>query len=136
VKTANHHDSHDLVSTLQDAVRDLSINKHMHATVEHAEGLGPSHCYYLRSVRPKLDVDHTFECQLMGHVLVQSPDWHTMYKQEGFGNGKVSKTGALHKALADVYAAQNSVVNLHMWVCLCRFFRPFWMGCGGCCYCC
>ena len=73
------------------------------------------HCYYLRApVSTVAHVDHTFECQLMGHALVQSSSWHGLYKAEGFIDKKISKQGVLRKSLDDVYAVQNSLVNLHL----------------------
>jgi hypothetical protein len=50
----------------------------------------------------------------MGHALAQSAEWYTMYRQEGFIDGKISRTGGLQKALSEVYAVQNSLANLHL----------------------
>eukprot|EP00035_Acanthoeca_spectabilis_P036546 m.40231 g.40231 ORF g.40231 m.40231 type:complete len:339 (+) comp8052_c0_seq1:64-1080(+) len=114
VAASHHNSAKDLVRTLQDEVRDKNINHNMAVEVAKADAAGPSHCYYLRSRRPALDVDHTFECQLMGHALVQTESWHPLFKQEGFIDKKVSRLGLLGKALEDVHDVQNHVHNLHM----------------------
>lgn len=95
-------------------LQDKNINHNMAEEVAKADAAGPSHCYYLRSRRPALDVDHTFECQLMGHALVQTESWHPLFKGEGFIDKKVSRLGVLGKALEDVHDVQNHVDNLHM----------------------
>ena len=105
-------DAKELASCLGHAVRDAQISRTMRTAVitqDAAEG----QCYYLRSAaaQGRPDVDHTFECQLMGHALVQSAEWHRLYKQEGFIKQKVSKLGVLGKALADVFAVQNSLAG-------------------------
>lgn len=112
---AGHATLPDLVSTLGEAVRDLKISQHMRETVAAVDSAGgASHCYYLRQRRDDTDVDHTFECQLMGHALAQTEAWHYLYKQEGFLDGKISRTGQLHKAVAEVYGVQNNKLNLHL----------------------
>ena len=67
----------------------------------------------MRPAHHDRDVDHTFECQLMGHAVVQSGAWDYMIKQEGFGSGKI-EGAALKTSLKEVYDIQNSMENLHM----------------------
>ena len=107
-------DGKHLQSALGRAVRGSNLNKYMQAHVEAADKLGPGHCYYTRSRTRATHVDHTFECQLMGHALVQCKAWHRLIGAEGFLDGEVSKRGALDTALADVRDVQNGLVNLHM----------------------
>lgn len=117
VTAAQHNSARELVQTLMDAVRDkkIRVNKGDEVVKRDQQGtLSSSHCYYLRSKRPSVEVDHTFECQLMGHALVQTEAWYNLYKQEGFIDRKISRTGGLRQALDDVYHIQNSILNLHM----------------------
>lgn len=82
----------DTLSTVvKVAIRDAGVSRRK-GEVEAADNLAGGHCYYLRSAR-KCHVDHTFECQLMGHALVQTPSWHGLYAQEGFIDGKISTAG-------------------------------------------
>lgn len=114
-----------LASVLRTAVRDATISSRR-AEISRRDDGGSTQavesemadtsgcCYYLRSRTANLHVDHTFECQLMGHALVQSPTWHALFKSESFIGDKVDRAGVLRKALDNVHAVQNDLENLRM----------------------
>ena len=101
---------YQLRRTLGDAVRDRNVRR-LRSDIVDRDG---EHCYYLRSRRPRTDVDHAFECQAMGHSLTQCESWHRFYREEAFIDGKVSRHGALRKLCDSVASVQNSLENLHL----------------------
>ena len=107
---------------LDECLRDRSVRKRAMPQLLETYGEG---CYYLRHTAArtaslnsssaktlKIDVDHTFECQLMAHAVVQCPDYaeilrqydtttrHNLISQQGF---------VVQGALRPVYDIQNNI---------------------------
>lgn len=97
--------------SLGDAIRDKNVRRRRG---DLAARDGGANCYYLRERRPRLDVDHAFECQAMGHALTQCESWHRHYREEAFIDGKVSRHGGLRKLCDSVASVQNALGNLYL----------------------
>lgn len=82
----------DVASAVKEAIRDVTVGR-LRAKVEAADKVDSGHCYYLRSAARKCHVDHTFECQLMGHAVVQTAAWHKLLAADSFLDGKIGSTG-------------------------------------------
>jgi hypothetical protein len=101
----------EVAAILDKAVR-RPVTK-MADSVAKKDSYSPAHCYYLRSPpRETLAVDHTFECQLMGHAIVQTDSWRALCKQDGFIGDQVGVV--LKKSLDEVAEVQNQLANLHL----------------------
>ena len=109
-------------SFLDECLRDRAVRRRAMPQLLETYGEG---CYYLRHTAAraaalnssatkslKIDVDHTFECQLMAHAVVQCPDYaeilrqydtttrHNLISQQGF---------VVQGALRPVYDIQNNI---------------------------
>jgi hypothetical protein len=88
-------------------------------TLINLEGKYGPVCYYLRdtdvelkSRQTSLQVDHTFECQLIAHAVVQCPDYTEILRQYDYTtkNNLLSQQGfVVQGALKPVYDVQNNI---------------------------
>ena len=105
-------------------LRDDNVSKRKETIAKNDNSL-VSHDYFLRERTPKslaaLEVDHTLECQLISHCIMQTKELHPLLKQINILNKKKDQTEVVKAFLNPIYDIQNGAnqspagtFNLHL----------------------
>ena len=105
-------------------LRDDNVSKRK-VTIAKNDNSLVSHDYFLRERTPKsaaaLEVDHTLECQLISHCIMQTKELHPLLKQINILNKKKDQTEVVKAFLNPIYDIHNGAnqsfagtFNLHL----------------------
>lgn len=120
VRLVDHNSQQMLRTALDECLRERALRKRTLPILKEHYGEG---CYYLRHTEARasslaaehyfdVQVDHTFECQLIAHAVVQCPDYTEILRQydHQVKNNLLTKQGfVVQGALKPVYDIQNNI---------------------------
>ena len=119
IQGAGHLDAHDVQSLLRELVRDRTISRPAHWPPEkvknavEAQGERP---YYLEELHPSAvgnakghvtEVDHVIECQLVGHAILQTQEFHKVLKDLNMGGSPRSMH--INRTSEQPFVVQNAL---------------------------
>ena len=122
VRLVGKESQQQIRSSLHECLRDRAVRKRTLPLLQ--EKYGDS-CYYLRHTEARAvalisqqedslsaEVDHTFECQLIAHAVVQCPDYAQILRQYDLTtrNDLITQQGfVVQSALRPIYSVQNNI---------------------------
>jgi hypothetical protein len=114
---AGRKNDSDLVrNQLKSVIRDANISKYM-KNVESKQSAG--HDYYLRARPPsgKLEVDHTFECQLLAASIINVETCHPILAQMDLSASRTNQPIVVRNFISPIFEVHNdhdSCINLKL----------------------
>ena len=122
--TGGDHKFNEVRACVNDMVRDHNISTRRD-DVAKQDGTVNTHDYFLRDRTPKLtssvEVDHTFECQLIAHCIMQTDELHPIIKQLNINITKTVQLEIVRGLLNPIYNIHNctqsadcGTFNLHL----------------------